>query len=341
MSTLGYTYSDASAVPTSTTTRAAAAAAAGGGGGGGGVRPLWPGGCAGRGRAALRPGSRVCWMLFEYCDKGVLGDGVLRGWFRTRPSATLGAPHLRVIGLTALEIAVAMHYLHGQGIMHGDLCGGNVMLAKSATSPHGFTAKVGDFGLARINRDGAAAACAAGSSGAAAGGAQHPVDQRLGSNEYGTITHMSPEVLLDGGAAFTPAADVYSWGVLLWEMLTGSRAYAGMAAPAVVCQVAVLKRGLAIPKNLPAAVEDLLRRALSPEPEVRPSFAEIVTALTQFVQQSRAVDWEQWQAAVEAAHAEGRATAAATAAAVEASTCGDAAAGCPCAAAARCGFFIG
>jgi hypothetical protein len=46
-------------------------------------------------------------------------DGVLRGWFRTRPSPNLGAPHLRVIGLTALEIAVAMEHLHGQGILHG------------------------------------------------------------------------------------------------------------------------------------------------------------------------------------------------------------------------------
>jgi hypothetical protein len=48
-----------------------------------------------------------------------LQDGVLRGWFRTRPSPNLGAPHLRVIGLTALEIAVAMEHLHGQGILHG------------------------------------------------------------------------------------------------------------------------------------------------------------------------------------------------------------------------------
>jgi hypothetical protein len=122
-------------------------------------------------------------------------------------------------------------------------------------------------------------------------------------------------------------AALCSWGVLLWEMLTGSRAYAGMAAPAVVCQVAVLKRGLAIPKNLPAALDDLLRRALSSEPEVRPSFAEVVTVLTRFVQHSRAVDWEEWQAAVEAAHVEDRAAAAAAAAAGEASPQSDAAAG--------------
>jgi hypothetical protein len=58
------------------------------------------------------------------------------------------------------------------------------MLAKSATSPHGFAAKVGDFGLARINRDSPAAASADGAA-AAGAGPKHPVDQRLGDNEYG------------------------------------------------------------------------------------------------------------------------------------------------------------
>lgn len=185
------------------------------------------------------------------------------------------------------------------------------MLSKSSTNPHGFTAKVGDFGLARINSSSSDAA--------------HPVDQRLANNAYGTITHMSPEVLLGGGSAFTAAADVYSWGVLLWEMITGSRAWAGLAAPAVVMQVAVLKRGLSMPKNLPGVLDDFLQRALSPEPEARPSFNEIVEGLTEFVQQSRAVDWEKWQADVESAHAAQRAAAEAAAAAGEGAATGDAA----------------
>jgi hypothetical protein len=82
MSTLGYTYSDASAVPVTTAARSATAAAAAGAGV---VRPQRPGGAAGvwgRGnRAAVRPGSRVCWMLFEYCDKGVLGVSSTAGSF--------------------------------------------------------------------------------------------------------------------------------------------------------------------------------------------------------------------------------------------------------------------
>lgn len=48
-----------------------------------------------------------------------LQDAVIRGWFRTTPHPLKGAPHLRVIGLTALEIAVAMQHLHEQGVLHG------------------------------------------------------------------------------------------------------------------------------------------------------------------------------------------------------------------------------
>lgn len=48
-----------------------------------------------------------------------LQDAVVRGWFRTVPDQLKGAAHLRVIGLTALEIAVAMKHLHDQGVLHG------------------------------------------------------------------------------------------------------------------------------------------------------------------------------------------------------------------------------
>ncbi len=65
---------------------------------------------------------------------------------------------------------------------------------------HGFVAKVGDFGLARE---------------ASAG------PRSIKKNMYGTVTHMPPEALMDGG--ITKATDVYSFGVLLWEMLTGEQ----------------------------------------------------------------------------------------------------------------------
>lgn len=65
----------------------------------------------------------------------------------------------------------------------------------------------------------------------------------------------------------------------------------------------MLKRSLAVPPALPPVLRELLTAALSPDPSARPSFAAIVERLTPFVQQSRATDWEAWQAAVDAAHA--------------------------------------
>lgn len=110
-------------------------------------------------------------------------------------------------------------------------------------------------------------------------------------------------------------------------MLTGSRAWAGLSAPSVVVQVAVLKRTLAIPQALPPVLKTLLTAALNPDPAQRPSFRVIVDQLTAFVQSSRAVDWEGWQAAVDAAHAAQVAAITAAEAAATAAAAADAAAG--------------
>jgi hypothetical protein len=109
-------------------------------------------------------------------------------------------------------------------------------------------------------------------------------------------------------------------------MLTGSRAWAGLTAPAVVCQVAVLQRRLAVPDGLPLVLAQLLRGALDPRPAARPAFSAVVEQLTRFVQESRAVDWEAWQAAANAAHAAGMAAVQAADAAAGAAAAADAAA---------------
>ena len=57
--------------------------------------------------------------------------------------------HLNACRTTALEIASAMCYLHSKNVVHGDLCGGNVLLCSSRVNPCGFTCKLADFGLAR------------------------------------------------------------------------------------------------------------------------------------------------------------------------------------------------
>ena len=69
-----------------------------------------------------------------------------------------------------------------------DLSGGNVMLTSCSINPHGFQAKVGDFGLSR----------------------EASASARVAGNLYGTITHMAPEVMLQAQAG---PVSMPGWGV--------------------------------------------------------------------------------------------------------------------------------
>ncbi|KXZ50686.1 hypothetical protein GPECTOR_15g370 [Gonium pectorale] len=141
------------------------------------------------------------WMVMEFCNKGGLSDAIERGWFRQRHS--LFEPNYKFIILTAREVASAMTYLHSRNILHGDLTGNNVMLTASDRDARHFTAKVADFGLSRVLSG-----------------------EAITTRSYGTITHMCPELLVDG--LLSKAADVYSFGVIMWELYTGQRPYGGL-----------------------------------------------------------------------------------------------------------------
>ncbi len=151
-----------------------------------------------------------------------------------------------------------------------DLSGGNILLRTSASNPHGFSAVVSDFGLC-CNK-------------ASESRSSHD-SKRSGSpsSMCGTITHAAPEVLLAGAATCTPAADVYAFGVLLWEMLSGQAAWAGLRAAQVVFQVVVLKQGLPSPSGLPAALSSLLSCCLAQQAQDRCSFEEAAGLLKQYL----------------------------------------------------------
>ena len=69
-----------------------------------------------------------------------------------------------------------MAYLHGLDILHGDLSCNNILLASASDDQRGFTAKVADFGMARMAGQG----------------------EVIQTRAIGTITHMPPELMLDG-----------------------------------------------------------------------------------------------------------------------------------------------
>ena len=70
---------------------------------------------------------------------------------------------------------------------------------------------------------------------------------------YGTITHMPPELLLEG--RLSKSADVYAFGVVLFELYTADRPWSGLRHAEVLHRVAVKKEQLQLPTNAPQAFQ--------------------------------------------------------------------------------------
>ncbi|KAL0020911.1 hypothetical protein WJX77_010024 [Trebouxia sp. C0004] len=194
------------------------------------------------------------WLLLEYCDKGSLEDAVDRGCFHADQNGHIDSqtkPNMRAIRATAHEIAAALAYLHSQDLLHGDLTGGNILLASSDADERGFCAKVADFGLSRTL-------------------GSEPVD----TGTYGTVTHMPPELLTTG--KLSKSADVYAFGVLLWEMYTGQRPWSGLGQMQVIFHLTQRKKRLQFPSDTPPQLQDLGTRCMSAEATERPKFDEVL-----------------------------------------------------------------
>ncbi len=78
----------------------------------------------------------------------------------------------------------------------------------------------------------------------------------------------------------TKAADVYSFGVLLWELFCGERAWEGCLAVQIVFAVGTLGHTLDFPDEAPAALKDLAAACMATDPRDRPHFDDIVERLT-------------------------------------------------------------
>lgn len=150
----------------------------------------------------------------------------------------------------ALDTCKGMRYLHASKLLHRDLKSSNLMLDKD------FNCKVGDFGLTRISRGAAAV-------------------QMTG--QCGTFQYMAVEVLAN--KPYSEKADVFSFGILLWEMVARKLPYFGMQPMQV--GIAVLQQGMRppIPPKCPAPLVKLMRACWDSDPNRRPSFEQLVQAL--------------------------------------------------------------
>ncbi|KAG7333840.1 hypothetical protein KOW79_002247 [Hemibagrus wyckioides] len=187
-------------------------------------------------------------LVMEYAQGGTL-NRTLTG--RRIP------PHILVNW--AVQIAKGMQYLHEEAavpIIHRDLKSSNILiLEKIENNDIGRkTLKITDFGLARE---------------------WHKTTKMSAA---GTYSWMAPEVIKS--SLFSKGSDVWSYGVLLWELLTGEVPYRGIDGLAVAYGVAVNKLTLPIPSTCPEPFAKLMEECWEQDPHIRPMFATILEQLT-------------------------------------------------------------
>ncbi|XP_060031525.1 mitogen-activated protein kinase kinase kinase 9 isoform X2 [Erinaceus europaeus] len=159
----------------------------------------------------------------------------------------------------AVQIARGMNYLHDEAIVpiiHRDLKSSNILILQKVENGDlsDKVLKITDFGLAR------------------------EWHRTTKMSAAGTYAWMAPEVIR--ASMFSKGSDVWSYGVLLWELLTGEVPFRGIDGLAVAYGVAMNKLALPIPSTCPEPFAKLMEDCWNPDPHARPSFTNILDQLT-------------------------------------------------------------
>jgi len=151
-----------------------------------------------------------------------------------------------------IEIADALAQAHRRGVCHRDLKPGNIMLTRSGVV-------LLDFGLARMEPNGSSSEQI------------DPGDTRLTKEGVilGTLHYLSPEQL--NGGTTSSRSDIFAFGAVLHEMLTGRRAFDGATQAMVIAAILehVPLPVSAVQRAAPAALDRATRKALAKDPDER------------------------------------------------------------------------
>ena len=149
----------------------------------------------------------------------------------------------------AMQIATALEVAHSKGVLHRDLKPANIMLTRSGGTSDSATApiaKILDFGLATLM------------------GADDDATRTAEGMVIGTAAYMSPEQA--EGKPLDARSDIFSFGAVLYELLSGHRAFGGTSTAAVLSAVL---RDDPRPFQAPAGLERIVRRCLQKPREKR------------------------------------------------------------------------
>eukprot|EP01126_Amoeba_proteus_P008356 TRINITY_DN1308_c0_g2_i3.p1 TRINITY_DN1308_c0_g2~~TRINITY_DN1308_c0_g2_i3.p1 ORF type:complete len:232 (+),score=55.60 TRINITY_DN1308_c0_g2_i3:912-1607(+) len=156
----------------------------------------------------------------------------------------------QMVLIMAIQISRCVNYLHECDIIHRDLKSLNLLINKF------LEIKICDFGLSRV------------------------IDKNVPmTSNVGTVAWVAPEIINQKKRNYTEKADIYSLGVILWELISRQMPFADLEAFAIPIQVNKGKRPSPVPKTITKDYRKLVKKCWGPKPESRPTASHIVTIL--------------------------------------------------------------
>jgi len=197
----------------------------------------------------------IDFLVMEYIDGVTLSVKIAKGALSEKEVLALGG-----------QITKSLEAAHEHGIVHRDIKPGNIMVTRQEQ------VKVLDFGLARILRP--------------TGDAEITKTQTVSPEIVGTLPYMAPELL--HGHPADPRSDVWAFGVLLYEMVSGGLPFRGRTG--LEMTAAILSASPpTLSSRVPAALRSVIRRCLEKEAAQRYHSAIEVRAALEAIQSGAAL----------------------------------------------------
>jgi len=193
--------------------------------------------------AIYNPSPLTYCLVLEFCN----GGDMSRALKKSTPS--------NFFNCIALGVANGLGYLHKKKILHRDIKPGNVLLHGDFNGGN-FVAKLTDFGLAAMVQS-------------------YSVNDAELTAETGTYRYMAPEVIRHERYCFS--ADIYSFSLLLWEVLTREVPFAPASPIEAAASVAIEGSRPPMPCGIPRCIDTMLQKCWHENPDERMSVEQITS----------------------------------------------------------------